>query len=130
MKMTARLVGLVTLGGLMMMGCARPAVVIHTPPELAGAAVEVDGAPIGHVGKTEVRYRWPGLRKLKEEFSGPPRSEASFEIKSLQPGAHVLRLSKPGFREIVRRFELGERKQVVIEITAADAVASPQPGSS
>jgi hypothetical protein len=105
-------------------GCSTPRVTIYTPPELAHAAVYVDGQLKGNVSATVKHYRWVGVRKLKEEFSLPPRDESFVILRDLKPGKHTIRLSKPGYVDVMKEVTFDGRRSFEIEVELPHVTAT------
>lgn len=85
---------------------------IYAPPELAGAAISIDGKQTGRFQDTVRHYRWTGWRNVKKEFGLPPRSE-TFAKLTIANGHHELRVTKDGFEPIVLPFEVSSDLKTV-----------------
>jgi len=89
---------------IVLWNCAGEGVTIYAPPQLAGAAILIDGRAAGHFLTTQRGYRWVGWKKIKEELSAPPRSETIAKLPPVAPGPHELRIVKTGYEPILTTF--------------------------
>jgi hypothetical protein len=102
--------------GLVLWSCGGDGVTIYAPPQLAEAAIFIDGKPAGHFQKTQRGYRWSGWKKMKEEASAPPRAETIAKLESVAAGDRRLRIDKAGYVPIEKAFHYSSGR-LQIEIT-------------
>lgn len=109
--------------------CDAKQVNLYAPPELAGAAVKIDGKVAATLSTTTRNYRWVGWRRLRRELNAPPRTE-TFAHFYVPPGNHALAIEKEGFEPIMRRFTFSGGQSLDIDVSAeTPRAASATPSS-
>ncbi|MDQ6802321.1 MAG: hypothetical protein M3041_15980 [Acidobacteriota bacterium] len=87
-----------------------PNVVITAPTELIGASLTVDGINERTLWPDTLidRPRWRSVLHLRD-----PKPKAAKVYVELQPGKHILVISKAGYQTIVRTIVLRDEQQQV-----------------
>lgn len=110
------------LVAMLFLSCRRDSLTIYAPPQLAEAAIFIDGELVGQFGSAQRNYRWVGLKKIKEEIGAPPRSESVGKLSTVAHGEHQLRIQKDGYEAINTRFHYSGGS---LEIEIDDAQLKP-----
>jgi len=88
---------------LTLLNCSPAGVQIYAPPEFAEGKIIINGKVAGTLGRNQRGYRWPGFRKLSDEFGKPPRSECRGTVQ-LVLGEYTVEVSQEGYEPLRRRF--------------------------
>ena len=116
---------------LILTGCGNGSIKVYAPPELAGGDVLIDGQRHAKFSKATKHYRWVGFKRLKEEFSLPPRSETFATLRDVPIGQHEIRIEKKGYQPITRRLDYaGDRIDIEISDGELRQVDSSPAGGS
>lgn len=116
----------IVIGLMLLSRCGGDGLTIYAPPQLAEARIFIDGKPAGQFQKTQREYRWLGWRKMKEEISGPPRSETIATLPAVSVGHHHLRIEKPGYAPVDKTFHYSAGR---LEIEIDDGQLKPVPAT-
>lgn len=112
---------------LVLVGCRNDGITIYAPPELANGSVFVDDKLVARFENVRRNYRNVGWRKLREEFSAPPRAETVAKLPAVAHGKHELRIEKAGYHPIEREFVYSG---AAIQIEIGDVVKRTREGDA